>query len=147
VKSAVVLTLLVVLQAGGNLCLSRGMHAVGRLEADARAALSELVWQLLASPWIALATALLLAHFLLYLAALARLDLSYVLPMTASSYVLTAWLAWLLLGEAISAIRWAGTLVVAGGVFLVGYGERQLDTASGMRPTTYRADDGREAAP
>jgi drug/metabolite transporter (DMT)-like permease len=68
---------------------------------------------------------LLLAFFALYLAALSRLDLSYVLPMTASTYVLTALSAWLILGESVSPIRWAGTLAVTIGIVLVTDSERR----------------------
>jgi drug/metabolite transporter (DMT)-like permease len=123
VKTAIVLSLVVVLQAVGNICLSRGMYQVGALRTFTCSALIAFAQHTLTNPWVALAVALLLADFLLYLAALSWLDLSYVLPMTASSYILTALMAWLILGEAISATQWAGTLVVSGGVFLVGQSE------------------------
>jgi len=73
---------------------------------------------------------LLLAFFALYLAALSRLDLSYVLPMTASTYVLTALSAWLILGESVSPVRWAGTLAVTIGIVLVTDSERRKSRQS-----------------
>src|SRR5215831_13024397 len=77
------------------------------------------------NPWVMLGFGLLVAFFALYLAALSRLDLSYVLPMTASTYVLTALSAWLILRESVSPTRWAGTLAVTVGIVLVTDSERR----------------------
>src|SRR5215468_1161582 len=82
-------------------------------------------------PWVVLGFGLLLGFFALYLAALSRLDLSYVLPMTASTYVLTALSAWLILGESVSPTRWAGTVAVTIGIVLVTDSERRKSRKSG----------------
>ena len=42
-----------------------------------------------------------------------------VLPMTAMDYIAVALLASLLLGEPVTAARWAGIALIVGGVFLV----------------------------
>jgi uncharacterized membrane protein len=47
-------------------------------------------------------------------------DLSYVLLVTAIGYGLVAFLSWALLGEQVSATRWAGVAVITAGVALVG---------------------------
>lgn len=60
------------------------------------------------------------ASFLaIYLAALSREDLSFVLPLTSLDYVLVTVLAVLWAGEAVGSLRWAGTLLVAAGVALL----------------------------
>ncbi len=79
--------------------------------------------QILANPWIMLGVLFLFSSLLLYLAAVSRLDLSYVLPMTAAKYVLSALCAWLLLGEGVSSLRWLGTILVSSGVLWVSLGE------------------------
>jgi uncharacterized membrane protein len=47
-------------------------------------------------------------------------DLSYVLPVTAMGYVLTALVGRYFLGEAISYQGWAGTILIVAGIVLVG---------------------------
>ena len=54
-----------------------------------------------------------------WLAVLSRVDLSYAYPMLAFGYVVTALLARVLFGEAISPTRWAGIVVICIGVVLV----------------------------
>ena len=79
--------------------------------------------RLLTNPWIVLGVSCLIGSLLLYLAAISRLDLSYVLPMTAAKYVLSAVLASSVLGEQITGMRWLGTCLVSGGVLWVGLSE------------------------
>jgi uncharacterized membrane protein len=53
-------------------------------------------------------------------------DLSFVLPVTASGYVVTAILGKLFLNEAVSISRWVGVVIIAFGVVLVA--ETRADT-------------------
>jgi uncharacterized membrane protein len=46
-------------------------------------------------------------------------DLSYVVPMTASGYILTAILGQVFLNEGVSLIHWAGIGLISFGVVLV----------------------------
>ena len=121
-KNFVVLALVVVLQVIGNVLLSRGMRQVGRA-----GELTPLQFALhtVSNPWVWLGVGLLIAFFGLYLTALSRLELSFVLPMTAATYVLTALFSWLILHEAISPVRWTGTVAVTVGILLVGASERR----------------------
>ena len=123
-KNAVVLTLVVILQVIGNVFLSRGMRQVGDTGPLSVSTLVDFSLHTVRNPWVLLGVALLIAFFILYLTALSRLDLSFVLPMTAATYVLTAIFAWLILHETISPIRWAGTLAVTVGILLVGASEQ-----------------------
>jgi transporter family protein len=133
VKNFVVLSLIAVFQAFGNVYLSRGMRQVGELDVLDPSALLAFALRAVINPWVVLGVALLIAFFLVYLAALSWLELSYVLPMTASSYVLTALLAWLMLGEAISVTRWAGTLAICVDVLIDGRSERKKDVETDRR--------------
>ena len=47
-------------------------------------------------------------------------DLSYILPVTAVGYVLSAIAARVFLAEQISVLRWSGTLLIVAGIVLVG---------------------------
>ena len=125
VKNYIVLALVVILQVIGNVFLSRGMRSVGSMDNLSLTAICSYGIRTVTNPWVMLGFSLLLAFFILYLTALSRLDLSYVLPMTASTYVLTALSAWLILGESVSSTRWAGTLAVTIGIVLITDGERR----------------------
>lgn len=121
----VVLFLMVLLQDIGNICLSRGMHLVGQMSAGHSAVWIAIGVHGLANPWVVLGVAFLIAHFFFYLKALSKFELSYILPMTALSYLSTALLSLWMLGETISASRWLGIGVICVGIFFVGLSERQ----------------------
>ena len=102
----------------GNSCLSHGMRLVGEVH----------LLRALANPWVIVGILLLIGYFLSFLAALSRMELSYVLPMTASGYVLTTLVAWRVLGETVSVSRWLGTALICAGVAFVGLSERRRGT-------------------
>jgi drug/metabolite transporter (DMT)-like permease len=70
--------------------------------------------------WVLAGVLLLLVFFVAHAIVLSWADLSYVLLVTAIGYVLVAVLSRQFLGETISALRWAGTVVITAGVMLVG---------------------------
>ena len=76
-----------------------------------------------ASDWRVLIGTLLMALFFgLYALTLSWADLSFVLPLTAVSYVLGAVFAQVFLGEQVTATRWIGAAIIAAGVAVVGKG-------------------------
>ena len=75
--------------------------------------------------WIWFGIALLIGYALLELAGLSWLDLSYMLPITGLSYVLTPLFAEWLLNERISTLRWVGICVITLGVLIVSLGEHK----------------------
>ena len=106
------------------------MRQVGALEWSplSPATLAGIVAQVFSNPWVLLGVGVLLGYFLFYLTALSRMDLSYVLPFTASSYILTSFLASGFLREEISATRWIGTFLISAGIFLVSRSRRPLSS-------------------
>lgn len=70
-----------------------------------------------------LGLALQTTFFVLFLTLLSRADLSYVLPVTSFSYIITAVLAMLMLKEEVSGRRWFGILLICFGVLLVARGQ------------------------
>jgi bacterial/archaeal transporter family protein len=123
VKNAFVLVLMVLSQVFGDLSLSQGMKVFGEVNAISPQIVLGLVGYLFTSPWILLGVGTLILSLLFYLVAVSRLDLSFVLPIHASSYVFNALFAWILLGEHVSNIRWLATLIVTLGVFLVSWNQ------------------------
>lgn len=98
----------------GNVFLSRGMHQVGRIVS---ASPFDYVRAFL-NPWAVLGICILVIWMLSDLALLSRADLSFVLPVTASAYVLVALGGHFLLHDHISWERWTGIVLITGGVIL-----------------------------
>jgi len=72
---------------------------------------------------VLLGVVLMSVFFGLYMLALKWADLSFVLPLTALSYLFGALLSKMYLGEAVTPIRWIGALVITLGVVIVGLGD------------------------
>ncbi len=77
---------------------------------------------MLCNGWIALGLVLLVGHLGLYMLALKRADLSFVLPLTAAGYPLAALMARFILHEQVGLVCWAGTIVITAGVVIVALG-------------------------
>jgi len=118
-KNIVLLLAVVTTQVLGDIGLSQGMKLFGAVESYDLGSLGRLALYLLTSPWIIGGAATLVASLFLYLSAVSRLDLSVVMPLMASSYIVNAFLAWLLLRESVSPQRWLSALVIALGVGLI----------------------------
>lgn len=100
----------------GNLLLTAGMHQVGpTVTVQILAYL-----HVLRNPLVDGGTALLALGLFANLSMLSWADLSYVLPVTAAGYALSAILGWAVLGEHVSAGRWLGISFITAGAILVG---------------------------
>ena len=119
-KTLVVLALAIFANGAGNLSLSYGMKSVGPPVAWTLPDLWAVVGTVLSSAPVIAGGLLLLIFFALFLSLLSWADLSYVLPMISSCFVVSALLGHLVLGERISFVRWAGIALVTIGVLLVG---------------------------
>lgn len=118
------MVLLVSTQVLGDIWLSRGMKGFGEVTSYHPEALWHLIGYLFTSPWIGLGVLTLVGSMLIYLVSLTRLDMSFVLPMHAFSYVLNALMAALILKESVSASRWLAALLISVGVLIVGWSKR-----------------------
>src|SRR6266851_5802750 len=122
-KTAVVLLLALLAEAGGNVCLSQGMREMSAASQLGGLAIVVLLLRGLASPTIWLGMGLLGVFFGLYAAALSWADLSFVLPATAFGYVINVACGYYFLHEAVTPARWAGSLLICLGVFCVSRSE------------------------
>jgi len=113
-KTQLLVLIVVVSNVIGNVSLSHGMHQVGRIVSA-----SPLDYvKAFANPWTVIGICILAVWMLSDLALLSRADLSFVLPVTASAYVLVALFGKFLLHDRISWERWLGILLITGGVIL-----------------------------
>src|SRR5580704_5145956 len=114
-KTRTLILLLVVSNVLGNFTLSRGLHEVGRL-------VSFSPWPYIhafLNPLVEVGVLLLIVWLISQLSLLSRVDLSYMLPVTSVSYVLTALMGEFLLHERVSTERWIGIGLIGLGVSLV----------------------------
>jgi uncharacterized membrane protein len=116
------LLILVMVIAGplGNVLLGKGMKHVGKVAAWPPDAFFHLGVRVFSSGTIWLGVASLITFFLAYMLVLSWADYSYVQPASSFAYAVVALLGYLLLGEAVSPLRWAGIAVICLGVFVVG---------------------------
>lgn len=119
-KTRICLFIIIVANAVGNLLLAYGMRRVGSIASYSPVELIGAGLQAMTNGWVLAGVLLLLAFFVAHALVLSWADLSYVLLVTAIGYVLVAVLSRQFLGETISALRWAGTVVITAGVMLVG---------------------------
>jgi uncharacterized membrane protein len=102
------------LGALGHVVLAKGMKLVGAAPAGSS------LPHTLANPWVLLGVGLQAAFFFMYMALLAREDVSKILPLTTMSYVLVGLLAQFVLAEPVTPMRWTGIGFIVLGVLLVG---------------------------
>jgi drug/metabolite transporter (DMT)-like permease len=113
-KTQILVLVVIVTNVLGNVSLSHGMHQVGRIVSA-----SPLDYvRAFANPWTMLGVGILIIWMLTDLALLSRADLSFVLPVTASAYVLVAITGHFLLHDHISWLRWTGIALITLGVIL-----------------------------
>jgi uncharacterized membrane protein len=108
-KIAAFVLLVIFTNVAGNFALSYGRKG------SAESALASLL-----NPYVACGIVLLIVWTLSRMALLRWADLSYVLPVTAVGYVLNALAGKFLLGEIVTAERWAGTALIVLGAALAG---------------------------
>ena len=118
-KTAVVLSVAILANSFGNVCLSKGMKEFDMGGKLGPAWMGRAAIHVLSDPWMILGVLLLLIFLGAYLAALSWSDLSFVLPATAPAYILTAGLSKIFLNETIPPARWGGIVLIVAGTWLV----------------------------
>ncbi len=119
----IMFTLIVVAGTGGELCLSRAMKHVGEATSFYPGDIARHILRALHIPWMWLGVGMMALAFFALLGALSRYNVSFVVPVTALSYVAGAVGSVLFLKEKVSPTRWMGVLIVTLGVFLVFLGK------------------------
>lgn len=97
----------------------KGKLAVGQLLTELPPELYSLLWTIFASVKVWVAISCMLGFLALWMFALSWEDLTFVMPLTALTYVLNALLAGPALGEHLSATRWVGTILITAGVAII----------------------------
>lgn len=137
VATVIAMTVATVSVTVGDLLMSQAMRRLGPLRLPAleswwsgklgtAQALSglpsevyRLLWAIFSQLQVWLAIGCMLLFLLLWMVSLSWADLTFVMPLTALTYVLNAILVGPVLGEVVSPTRWVGTVFIALGVALV----------------------------
>lgn len=120
-KTFVVLTIAALCAAIGDVFLSSGMRQNGPAMADGASSLLDHLLVVVRNHRVTLGVVFMGCFFYLYLASLSWADLSFAKPITSLSFVFSAILAAVVLGESVSWHRWIGSVLIVCGVFFVSF--------------------------
>lgn len=115
-KNQIFIVLVVISNAFGNLLLGAGVKQMPDYQ---HVSTFTYALTLFTNLWIVAGILLLIVWMVAQLSMFTWADLTYVLPVTASGYILTAILSKFLLNETISYARWAGIALISLGVVFV----------------------------
>ena len=121
-KTYIVVLIASLSAAVGEALLSFGMRRYGSMDLAEPTHWLALFLAVVRNPYVFLGVVFLAIFFFLYLAALSWADLSFVLPLTAVSYLFAALLSKFFLREEVSWQRWIGTIIIMIGIALVAAG-------------------------
>lgn len=110
---------IVVFGTTGEIFMSRAMKETGEVKDFRPAALIESIFRALRVRWMWFGVGMMAIGFFSLLAVLSFENVSFVVPVTALSYVVGALGGRFFLGERVSLQRWTGILLVCAGVTLV----------------------------
>lgn len=114
-KTAIVSVVVIASNVFGSYCLTRGLRSVGVITS----------WSPLPyiyafrNPWVSVGVVFMIGWLVSRLALLSWADLSYVLPVTAFSYVFTAIIGAVYFNERVNRVHWIGISLITLGVALV----------------------------
>jgi drug/metabolite transporter (DMT)-like permease len=111
--------MIIVVGTGGELCLGRAMKETGELQRFHPADAASLLWRALRLKWIWIGVAMMTLAFFSLLSLLSFEEVSFVVPVTALSYLVGALGGTFFLGEHVNWQRWIGIFLVCIGVSLV----------------------------
>jgi drug/metabolite transporter (DMT)-like permease len=118
-KTLLLVVVAATLAALGHVMLSKGMKTIGDMTEVPSGRLAAMLGRTVSNPWVLFGVLFQASFFFLYLTLLSRADVSLVLPLTAVDYIVVALLAHALLGEVVTAARWAGIAFIIVGVALI----------------------------
>jgi|SRR5262245_1942407 len=107
----------------GEICSAKGMKQVGDISFSARSLLAA-VRRMIRNPYLIAGIGFLAVSFFSFLSLLSYKDLSFIVPLTAATYITNTLGARFYLKEKVTKRRWLGTILVAGGVLTVSISNR-----------------------
>ncbi len=118
-KTALLIALIVLTDAAGDVLLTRGMKQVGDVSGTRLKEVISTAWKVITNRCFLFAIFLLCFTFVSFLTVLSWADLSLVFPATSLVYLVSTLGAKFILKEPISVLRWGGIALVCAGVALI----------------------------
>lgn len=118
-RDAILLAIIIVGGTTGELCVTRAMKVIGEVRTFYPHHILRVIGRALRVGWMWLGLSLMGLAFFTLLMLLSWENVSFVVPVTALSYVIGALGGKFMLGEEIEPRRWAGVILVCLGVLLV----------------------------
>lgn len=118
-KTYILLALIVLFGATGNILLSRGMKQIGAVRVESPAGLIKLLMRVFSKGWIWMGIGGLLLFLVCFMVVLSWADYSYVAPAAATVYAVVPLVGHFLLGERVAPLHWVGISIICAGVGLV----------------------------
>jgi drug/metabolite transporter (DMT)-like permease len=115
-KNRIFIALVVLSNSVGNLLLGFAME---RMPDFSKTTLLTYTFAVGTNIWLLLGMALMIVYMIAQLSMFSWADLSYVLPVTASTYIVSALLSKFFLHETVSTVRWLGIALISFGVIFV----------------------------
>jgi drug/metabolite transporter (DMT)-like permease len=119
----ILFALIVVLGTVGELCISRAMKVVGEVRDFHPLAIAKVILRALRVGWMWAGLGMMAVAFFALLGALSFENVSFVVPVTALSYLAGTFGGVFFLGEHVTPQRWLGVSLVVVGVALVVVGK------------------------
>ena len=116
---AILFFLVAVAGTSGEMFVSRAMKNIGEVKSFAPREIARVVGRALREPWMWAGLGTMALAFFSLLVLLSRANVSFVMPVTALSYVMAAIGGRFFLGELVNTNRWVGVTLVCMGVTLV----------------------------
>lgn len=117
------MTIAVIAVTFGDIWMSQTMKGVGEIKIHSLRDLLNVAARVLSIPKFWMAVSCMATFFFIWTGILSYADLTFVLPLTAMTYILNAFLAPYYLNEVVTPSRWIGVLLISAGVALVTYSE------------------------
>jgi drug/metabolite transporter (DMT)-like permease len=122
IQDKLLLAVLILGSTGGEIAITYGMKATGEPARLRPVALLKFLGRAVCNGWFWVGIPLMALSFYSLLVLLSWKPISYVIPMSALSYVVGTLGAKYILGEDVTAARWMGVCLVCAGVALVAAG-------------------------
>ena len=122
IQDKLLLAVLILGSTGGEIAVTYGMKATGEPARLRPVALLKFLWRAVCNGWFWVGIPLMALSFYSLLVLLSWKPISYVIPMSALSYVVGTLGAKYILGEDVTVARWMGICLVCAGVALVAAG-------------------------
>jgi bacterial/archaeal transporter family protein len=118
-KTAFMILIIVLSTSAGEVLIAKGLKQVGEISTLNPGLLVRLGWRIMMNSNVLQGVLSMAVSFLAFLTVLSWENLSYTVPATSLSYVISTLGAKFVLKERINRYRWVGTVLVGFGILLI----------------------------